>query len=543
MQYSNKEIASLFDELASLMELHGENSFKIRAYQFAYPVLKKLDISLYDYSEEELSQIKGVGKAISEKITVALQTGTFPTLETYRQKTPDGVREMLEIGGLGPKKVLALWKELEITSIGELQYACLENRITLLKGFGAKTQNDILQKLEYYVSNKESFLWAEGERILQPILNHFKEYYPNERLEPTGDFRRQLPTLSEVELLTTAFPDTAFIEKQQWQVTLDNDTTLHLKTPNGYRINFIKTPAEIFEPQLFITTGGNNLLDGLATTQGNTEMEIFERNNLPYIIPALRDLDIEHAKSKTNLITTAAIKGVIHNHSTYSDGSNTLREMATACIQRGYEYLVISDHSQSAFYAQGMKPEKVLEQWKEIDTLNQELAPFHIFKGIESDILHSGSLDYEDALLKGFEVVIASVHSGLQMDIVKATDRILKAIHHPSTRILGHPTGRLLLSRKGYPLDFDTIIAACAAQNVVIELNANPLRLDMDWTLIPKALEKGVKIAINPDAHNTRGIDDIRYGVLVAQKGGLEVNECLNTLSLKEFEHWVNEKF
>jgi DNA polymerase (family 10) len=272
------------------------------------------------------------------------------------------------------------------------------------------------------------------------------------------------------------------------------------------------------------------------------ESGIYASLGLQYIEPELREGLTEVSSAKENkipkLIELSDLKGILHNHSTYSDGMNSLKEMAEYCKELGYEYLGICDHSQSAFYAQGLKPDRVFEQHAEIDLLNKQLFPFRVFKGIESDILNDGSLDYSDDVLKSFDFIVASVHSNLKMNEEKATARLLKAIENPFTTILGHPTGRLLLSRPGYPIDHKKIIDACAANGVIIELNAHPYRLDIDWRWIPYCLERGVKISINPDAHEKSGYHDMYFGTFVARKGMLSKEMCLNSLSLTEIESY-----
>ena len=301
--------------------------------------------------------------------------------------------------------------------------------------------------------------------------------------------------------------------------------------------------------KLFSTTGPRAFLEtflekSTADDFKNlaTEEAVFEKAALPYLAPELRD-DNRWLEAATppKLVTEKDVKSVMHLHTTYSDGLHSLRDMALYSKELGYEYMGLTDHSKSAFYANGLKPERVLAQMEEVDELNKELAPFKIFKGIESDILYDGSLDYEEDILKKFDFIIASVHSVLKMDKEKATTRLIRAIENPYTTILGHPTGRLLLSREGYPIDHKKVIDACAANKVILELNANPVRLDLDWTWIPYALEKGVKISINPDAHSKEGIHDIRYGVLAARKGGLTAEMCFNNLGLKEFEAFLKE--
>ncbi|MBC7776819.1 MAG: PHP domain-containing protein, partial [Phycisphaerae bacterium] len=309
-----------------------------------------------------------------------------------------------------------------------------------------------------------------------------------------------------------------------------------------------------FGSKLFKHTGAAVFLEGFVKENPGVdfknlplEEEVFAKAKIAFVVPELREAFGSNSKSSdefelepkpSGLMTDASIKGILHVHTTYSDGLHSLREMCEHTRSLGYSYIGITDHSQSAFYANGLKPDRVLAQMEEIEKLNEELAPFRIFKGIESDILNDGSLDYEDALLEKFDFVIASVHSNLRMNIEKATERVIRAIEHPCTTILGHPTGRLLLSREGYPLDWDAVFEACAKHKVSIELNANPRRLDIDWTLIPRALAHGIRISINPDAHSKDGILHTRYGVMVARKGGLTEAGCLNALGA---EDWIEK--
>jgi DNA polymerase (family 10) len=300
--------------------------------------------------------------------------------------------------------------------------------------------------------------------------------------------------------------------------------------------------------EYFIETGPKQHVDWVVSRLEDSsalsdEQSVYQKARLVYVEPEMRDLEdcfnVKHLLGADSLVSVSDLKGCLHNHTTYSDGASTLREMADACISNGLQYLAICDHSRSAFYAGGLSVEQVIKQHAEIDALNAEKFPFRIFKGIESDILSDGSLDYPDEILKTFDVVVASVHSGLSMTEDKATERIIKAIENPFTTILGHPTGRLLLSRKGYPLDHRKVIEACASNGVAIELNAHPYRLDIDWRFLQLAMEFGVPISINPDAHHTKGINDMRYGVLVARKAGVPASAVLNSKSLSQFESWL----
>jgi DNA polymerase (family 10) len=547
---TNKEIAKTFQFLGDIMELHGENPFKIRSYQNAYLSLRKLDRPLSELQDAEISAIKGVGQAIAEKIRELLNTGKMSALQQYQDKTPSGVQEMLHIKGFGPKKIKIIWEELGIETIGELLYAVNENRLLALKGFGEKTQKELKEQLQYFIKSRNQFHFATLEAEGQTIFTQFQQAFPATPLEFTGAFRRHANVLESIDLLLGKNDLNATDLEKLGLIEIRQESDHFAATSSaGYPLRVFHCAAAEFGSKLFKYSAAPAFLQAfLAKYSGQdfrdlaTEAEVFAKVNQNFIPAEMREEAWALAVQSPNLIEDSDIKGVVHSHSTYSDGLNSLREMATACQRQGFEYLVISDHSKSAFYANGLQAERVLQQMEEIDTLNAELAPFRIFKGIESDILNDGSLDYPVDVLSKFEVIIASVHTNLRMDEAKATQRIITAVENPFTRILGHPTGRLLLSRQGYPLDHRKVIDACAANGVAIELNASPYRLDLDWTWIPYALEKGVLISINPDAHSVAGIQDIHYGVLSARKGGLSAAQCLNAKSVNDFVMWLQSR-
>lgn len=540
---TNKEIARRFNDLAKIMELHDENPFKIRSYANAYLQLRKISEPLSEMTDEEIGAIKGVGKAIGEKIRELIETGELNTYKKYSDITPPGVREMLAINGFGPKKVRTIWKELGAESIGELLYACNENRLIELSGFGQKTQQDLKLKLEYFLRSKDKFHYASLEDSANALAKQLIEQLPGIAVSLVGEMRRRLPVVQKIELLIATTKDLkAALTSVGLIVESEDDAAYSCRLENNIPVKIFRCEPEELGSKLFRYTGSQDFIEAfLKKTDGKDfrnmadEKMIFEKAGMEFIEPELRDRTDLIGKKQPALIEESQIKGVIHAHSTYSDGINSLREMAAYCRDAGYEYLGITDHSKAAFYANGLKEDRVLQQMEEIDQLNIELSPFRIFKGIESDILNDGSLDYENDILQRFDFIIASVHSNLKMDETKATNRLIKAIENPFTTILGHPTGRLLLSREGYPIDHKKVIDACAANGVVIELNANPYRLDLDWTWIHYALEKGVMIAINPDAHSTGGIQDIHFGVLAARKGGLTAAQCLNCKTAAEF--------
>ena len=549
----NKAIASQFQYLASLMELHGENKFKIRSYSSAYINIRKQPEPLLEKSQAELEAISGIGKSTAGKIRELADTGTMSAVANLEEKTPEGVREMLQIKGFGAKKVGVIWRELEVETIGELLYACNENRLVELKGFGQKTQADLKQKLEYFEKSRDKFRYGDLEVEAMIVLDKLKAQLPDAQIELTGEMRRRCNIINRIEILVGSDEKISQVfDNEQFVKTGEKDNVYHVRTANDLPIKIYHCKKAEFGSKQFRFSASEAFLKaflelkkGVDFKDISEERMVFEKAELPYIEPELREqdwgLELAQKNALPTLLEPTDIRGIVHNHSTYSDGINTLREMAEETRRLGYEYLVMSDHSKAAFYANGLKEDRLMQQWAEIDELNKEMAPFRIFKSIESDIINDGSLDYSEEILAQFDLVIASVHTNLRMDEEKATQRLLTAIENPYTTILGHPTGRLLLSRTGYPLDHKRIIDACAANGVSIELNANPYRLDIDWTWIPYAREKGVLISVNPDAHSVAGIQDVRFGVLSARKGGLTKEGCLNTKTLAEFEAFIKK--
>lgn len=554
----NAAIADNFSLLSRLMDIHGENSFKSKTYSIAAFNIEKLPVQLKETPREKLFSIKGIGDSIGRKVIEMLDTGRLQVLDEIIANTPPGVIEMLNIKGIGPKKIHTIWKEMGIESIGELLYACNENRLTLYKGFGEKTQQNVQESIEFYFQNQGHFLYAQLNEIFPQINNYLKKIFTPGKAEVTGRYRRQDLTIEELEFVILEPNETVkpkFQTVQPPELLEENERSLLFKLKNGLKLR-LYTGGSSMAAELFNTTGSEEFLQAFKSQfpefkydelEDDSDRSVFEKAGIPYILPCLRETSaiIEIAKQNKlpQLIQSSDIRSIIHSHSNWSDGTNSLEEMAQECIKRGFEYLVISDHSQTAAYANGLKEDRIQAQHKQIDELNQRLAPFKIFKSIESDILNDGSLDYPETVLKSFDLVIASVHSNLKMAEEKAMGRLIKAIENPYTTILGHMTGRLLLSRNGYPVDHKKIIDACAVNRVVIEINAHPRRLDMDWRWIAYAMEKGVLLSINPDAHFLEGFDDVKFGVLAAQKGGLRKENNLSSFSLAEFESWlINRK-
>lgn len=553
---TNKDIANYFNELGGFMDLYGENAFRTKSYKNAYIAIRKVDSPMVEMSDAEISAVKGLGKSTAAKVREIIETRKMQKLEDYKAKTPEGIQEMLKIKGFGAKKVSIIWKELEVETLGELLYACNENRLIKLKGFGEKTQLDLKKKIEYFLKSRDKFRYATLEGEALELIAKIEKILPNVAISLIGEMRRRLPIVEKIEILIGTRDNLDGIFNNKTGLALLNHTDeffYNCQTVNELPVKITTCAAEEFGSKLFKFTGTREFLEGFVAfangadfTNLATEAAIFEKANLPIIPPELREnaaiLELAKANNLPKLIEATDVKGVVHSHSTYSDGYNTLREMAEYSKAQGFEYLVITDHSKAAFYANGLKPDRVLAQMAEIDALNEELAPFKIFKSIESDILNDGSLDYDKEILEKFDMIIGSVHTNLKMDIDKATSRLITAIENPYMTMLGHPTGRLLLSREGYPIDYKKVIDACAANDVSIEINANPYRLDLDWTWIEYATNQGVKISINPDAHSTAGVHDIHFGTLAARKGKLTAANCLNALSLVEFENYLKER-
>lgn len=544
----NKTIARTLRLLSQLMEIHEENPFKIKSIANAAFKIDKLPYSLTDKSVADLESIDGLGKSIASKVFELITTESIKELNDLLSITPSGVVEMMQIKGLGPKKLLIIWKELGIDSVGELYYACNENRLVEAKGFGFKTQEEIKKNIEFSIASNGRFLYARVENLAENLLDFFKNKFKTPLCYLTGQFRRRCEIVDSIDLLVASklpAKQELILEKSGITFLEINNQTVIYSSESGIKIHIHFCAEEDLGAELIIRTGNEKhasdmmaLLSG-TNIKGKTEKGIYELAGLSFIEPELREgnNEIELAKSNSlpELISYEDLKGSLHNHSTWSDGIHSLEEIALFCKNElNLEYLGICDHSKSAFYANGLNELRVSAQHREIDELNKKLFPFRILKGIESDILYDGSLDYSDEVLAAFDFVVASVHSILNMNEEKATERLIKAIENPFTTILGHPTGRLLLSRSGYPINFEKVIDACAANHVVIEINANPLRLDLDWRWHQYALSKGVMLSINPDAHRKEGFHDMKYGTFIARKGGVRIANCLNALNLEQ---------
>jgi len=567
---TKEKVIHILEDIAVLLILSGENPFKSRAYSNAARNLEKVEEDLGDLARQgKLFEIEGIGDAIGKKITELLSTGKLDYYEKLKASIPPGHLDMLKISGLGPKKIHIIYQELGITTMGELVYACHENRLAGLKGFGKKTQDNILAGIERLRHYSERRLYNEASGYADVLLEFLKKNKNVTDLSIAGSLRRGNDTIKDIDVLASS-PDPERLAHdfagygEVASVIARGDTKVSITLQSGINADLRIVSPDEFPYALHHFTGSrehNTAMRGRAKDLGfkmneyglfrgeenvicRSEEEIFAALGLPYIEPELRENmgEIEAAErgELPRLIEVKDIQGIFHVHTNFSDGTDSLENMAQAVKTMGLQYIGVSDHSRSAFYAGGLKAEDIARQHAAIDMLNEKLAPFCIFKGIESDIGPDGSLDYDEDILAKFDFVIAAVHSGFNMPEAEMTSRIKKALANPFTTMLAHPTGRLLLSREPYAVNIREIIDAAAVYGKVLELNANPHRLDLDWRNCIHAVKKGVKIAINPDAHAVEGLRHMSLGVKIARKGWLTKDDCLNCLTLKEIKAYLS---
>ena len=545
----NDELVDSLELLVKLWDVHGVNEFKAKNLSFAIRGLDKFPGLINQLTTDELLLIPGVGKVIVQLIYQLAQTGTCQELEEIVEKTPAGILDLLKIKGLGAKKVRAIWQELNVSNFEDLNTACENGQIEKLKGFGSAIQSSIQSQIIYIQENRKKLRLDKAIFLSDRILAMLQVTF--DKIAISGELRRNCEVITSLVFVIET--DNIFGSQSEISELKGFAEDLQASSPFTWRGFFEDhlIPIEIhlvdeseFVSALFQHSAHENHLESIDfynQFQGKTlltEESIYQERNLPFIVPEMREglQEFEWAgqHKNTDLIEEQDLQGCLHNHSVYSDGKNTLQEMAEACRSLGLHYFGIADHSQYAAYAGGLKEEDVYRQHEEIDRLNSLWSDFTILKGIEADILPDGSLDYNDHILSQFDYVVASVHANLTMDLDKAMDRLIRAIENPYTSILGHPTGRLLLSRPGYPLNTHKILDACLANGVSIELNASPYRLDLDWRHIYAAMDKGVFVSINPDAHKIEGLKDMTYGVKVGRKGGLLKALTLNALPLND---------
>lgn len=573
---TRKDCIALLEEIAVLLELKGENPFKTKAYINATRRLES--ISDADFAThvvaKTLQELPGLGEAISLKLTTFCETGKLPYYETLRASIPQGLIVMLSVPSLGPKKVKKLFDELQVDSLAKLKQACIDNKISGLSGFGERSQVKILEGIQNLEIYSTRHLWWDAKPTSDEILMGLKSLPGVELVEAAGSLRRLRETVGDLDfILATSEPQKAI----DWfcsipelkEVTAKGDTKVSIRLNSGIQVDLRIVPKEQFPYALHHFTGSkdhNVAMRQLALSKGltmsewglvpvadrglarantalvpviYTEKELFALLGLQFIPPELREAmgEIEAAQNNAlpELIKHSDIRGALHNHTNASDGHNTLEEMVAAADALGWEYIGIADHSKASVQANGLSVGRLLDQVKAIRAINDSKRfKAHILAGTECDILTTGELDYADDVLKQLDYVVASVHNSLGQEEEEMTKRLIKAIENPYVDIIGHLTGRVLLRREASKLNFDKVIDAAAANKTILELNAHPTRLDLDWRHWLKAADKGVLCCINPDAHSTKWLQYVDAGVNIARKGWLTKEQVLNTRSLAD---------
>ncbi len=584
---TKNEIADVLSEIATLLELKGENPFKVRAYQAGSRALEAIEESELArlIAGEELKSMKGIGDALAQKITELHTTGGLVFFEKLKASVEPGLVDLLQIPGLGPKKIRALHDRLGIADLAALTRACQDGRVAELDGFGAKTQEKLLAGIKNREAYGRRHRWWDAAEIAGPIVAGLRQLPQVRRAEAAGSLRRGMETVGDLDFIVAAtdvapvvgwFVGMAGVK----EVTAQGETKASVRFESGLQADLRIVPEEQFVFALHHFTGskdhnvqlrqralarGLSLSEwGLVPAEGEgtvkakagaggprtdvrTEAELFAALGLRFIPPELREGlgEIETAEQGElpRLIEAGDLRGAFHNHTTASDGRNTLAEMTAAAAALGWEYLGIADHSKSSFQANGLSEERLLQQVADIRALNASRRfATQVLAGTECDILVDGRLDFDDALLAQLDYVVVSVHSSFSQDEAAMTARLVRALEHPRTTMLGHLTGRLLLRREGYRVDVGRVIDAAIANGVVIELNANPWRLDLDWRHWRKAAERGLVCAINPDAHETEGLQHVRAGVNAARKGWLTRENVMTTWPLARVEQWLHRR-
>jgi len=554
MSFKNEAVKYL-ENYADILDFAGENKFKISAFRGAANVIRRLDVDLEEMLHDgSITNIKGIGKGIQKILYELSDNGTVKDYEEHLGSIPEGILDILQIRGLGVKKVKLLYEQLKVHNINELDNACQNNLLISVKGFTNKTQDKIREEIQNIRKNSKYVLLNKGEHIGASILDVLNSLKSTEIAEISGEIRRSLEIISKVEIVASTSDIINFKEDlltyYKYSVLEGNTSSIVLLLEVDFSI-----PVELhlcsvdrFFEVLFKTSGSSSFISqfDVEKMDGAYEDEagIFRQFGFDYVIPEMREESYFNAPlhlRNNSDIEAGQMKGLLHFHTDFSDGSNTLHQMAEEAKNMGFVYLAVCDHSKSAFYANGLNEDRVLKQKDEIDYVKEQID-IEIFHGIESDILRDGSLDYSDEFMDNFDFVVASVHSQFNLSKEEMTNRIMKAVENPHTDVLGHPTGRLLLSRAPYQIDIKKVIEACAKNDVAIEINASPHRLDLDWRNFYFAREIGCKFAINPDAHSIAGIHDIEYGVKIARKGGIQMSEVIDYLSLDDFKKYLIRK-
>ena len=546
-----KEIIKLLSSMANLMEFNGENKFKVNAFRNGANVLRRLEDDLDELIKtKSLGNIKGIGKGLQSVIYEFAETGKSSEYENLIASVPGGIEELFLVRGIGAKKIKVLYDELGITNVGELEYACKENRLKLLPGFGQATQDKILNEIEKLKIYSKYVLLNHAENYYDQISDILSKIKAITKYEVTGGLRRCLEIISSIEIVLLCKDVTSLKNELEKKIKFE-ESDKKLVLQSDFQIPVFLFPVstdEEYAVKLFETTGSKEFLQKLNydadKDKADTEEGIFGKLKLNFIIPEMREVQFFSFKNKklkeNSNLEFVQFNGLLHFHTTNSDGRDTLEKMITKAKELNFKYAAVCDHSKSAFYANGLNEERVIQQKKEISDVSEKLN-FTIFHGIESDILKDGKLDYDNDFLSNFDFIVASVHSIFNLEEKEMTKRIIKAVENPHTKLLGHPTGRLLLSREPYKVNMKKVIDACAENRTAIEINANPRRLDLDWRLIYYAREKGCLFSINPDAHSTEDILYTKYGIMIARKGGIQPEEVINCFDKDKIKNYIKK--
>jgi len=558
---TNAEIAAVFEQLADLLEFQGANPFRVRAYRNGARAIKDLPEAVEDVANDpdrQLTDVPGIGKDLAEKMMTLLMTDSLPQLEELLAEIPESVLAILRVPGLGPKRAALLHHELGINDLDQLRAACESHEVRALKGFGAKTEAAILDGLEIAAQAGERTYWAHADEIARAVLDHLRSCPAIEKMEIAGSYRRGKDTVGDLDVLVVADEPrevmdcfTAYPGRAQVLVRGDKKTSIRLGS--GLQVDLRVVPADSFGAALQYFTGSkdhNIVLRGMARERGlkvneygvfrgdaqiagATEEEVYAALHLPCFPPELREARREFewaaAGELPRLVELDDVRGDLHMHSTWTDGLATIEEMADAAKKRGLKYVAITDHSKRVAMAGGLDASALRRQWAEIDALNERLSGFRVLKGVEVDILERGGLDLDDDVLSEADWVVASVHYGQNQSRDRITRRVVEALENPYVCAIAHPTGRLLNRRKPYEIDLDAVLKAARDCGKMMELNAHPMRLDLDDVACAAAKNHGVPVVISTDAHHASGLESMRFGVLQARRGGLTRDDVANT--------------
>ena len=559
----NDTIAAAFAEVSDLLELTGDNPHRVRSYASVARTIEGLPRpATAMLADGTLLEVKGVGEGTAARVRELVETGRLALLDELRAKVPPGVVELLAVQGLGPKRVREIWQTLGVSSPAELEYACLENRLRDLKGFGDKTQENVLKGLGFLRRARGKRLLSQARAAAERTLTRLQRCEAALRLAVVGPVRRMVSVVDGVDLLATAHDAAALLEAFVTmpfvaQVRARTATSAAVVLEDGTPVSLAVVAEPAWFAALFVATGSeahvaavtaaaaargyrlspDGLVEGRHLVVLEEEEDVYRAAGAPFVPPELRD-DAAPAPAPDDLLVAADVRGVLHAHTRWSDGAYSVREMADRARELGFSWFAVCDHSAAASYAHGLDAARVREQWAEVDALNASGETIPVLKGIETDILPDGSLDLPEDVLAGFDVVVGSVHSALRQAPAVMTERLVRAVSSRFIHVLGHPTGRLLLGREGSAFDVERVLDACAAHGTAIELNASPHRLDLDERWLRAAADRAIPVAIDPDAHDLRGLEDVVYGVGTARRARLRRGEVLTALDLDAFRAW-----